>query len=832
MNLLKKLMWLLILSVVNLNAIEQTQPQLSRTNASKIKFINNSYLFNKGLILTVSEPIETTNFIATLPKVMCPNITYNGSKNLTYTFSQNPNGMTINDRGCIFWNAPLSEEGTTHSVSIEVSDGNKTKNLSFDIYVSQTRALQTEINNNLVSIVDQNTTLNGVKFRFLNNNPKIPTIRKVESQGLVAVQNGVQILSDYFYADENNTDDIEVLIPISLLPTKESIFDLTIYHYNTQYGWSSAGENLRTKDIDNITYAVMSIGSLKGVMFIGLIPEPKGSVSAQKIQFYYQKQIANPLTISVSDINCTPQSLLGITSYKLQKCTISNISDIAFMVKGFGTKLNKLNMWNPSTSIEQMMVWVGESRSEFDNLGIATFDKNITITLDGANGNLGYVSPNSIEKGKILHLANKNESKNQMHATVAHEYFHHAQAKTTRIFPIGSNIFDYYEEEEQWIIEGSAMWFEDYLYDNLNQYTRYLRQPLSKILEEGLTASTYAQQNYESSLFWKLASEKCKNLELNFKDIFYADFDNNPSIDIVQSVFNNSTCNFGNHLGEEKKSSLASAMLYYEYVTTQENKISLLDSNENDGNFSFEVAKVIPKSVFKYITHYPIVKNKIPAYGANSFKIKYEDINESELFLSIKTDEPLTLVGVRLEKDGTSTITKADNNFHFTTEANRVKKYFLRNEDVQGGLFITLLNATKEEVNILDLNITSRFERDNEHNIVIDHERGLMWQDEANTWLDSWYGAKRHCEALTLGNYNDWRVPSYDELIHILDLDGKNTYRYEIFEHLGPVGYWSLDRNGGIFPDSESAKVVNFGLATWIWINTSQNMNTRCVRTK
>ena len=143
-----------------------------------------------------------------------------------------------------------------------------------------------------------------------------------------------------------------------------------------------------------------------------------------------------------------------------------------------------------------------------------------------------------------------------------------------------------------------------------------------------------------------------------------------------------------------------------------------------------------------------------------------------------------------------------------------------------------LLNATREEVNILDINITSRFERDDEHNIVTDHQRGLMWQDETNTWLDSWYGAGRHCTALTLGDYDDWRVPTYDELIHILDLDGEDSYRYEIFEHLGPVGYWSLDTNGGVFPDSESARVVNFGLATWIWINTSAQMNTRCVRTK
>ncbi len=109
--------------------------------------------------------------------------------------------------------------------------------------------------------------------------------------------------------------------------------------------------------------------------------------------------------------------------------------------------------------------------------------------------------------------------------------------------------------------------------------------------------------------------------------------------------------------------------------------------------------------------------------------------------------------------------------------------------------------------------ITIRFQRDDTNNIVTDNKMQLQWQDTAETWLDSWYGANRHCENLTLGSLDDWRVPTYNELIQIIDRDGP-PYRYEIFEHLGPVGYWSTKREG-IYPTTEVTRVVNFGLSTW-----------------
>lgn len=61
-------------------------------------------------------------------------------------------------------------------------------------------------------------------------------------------------------------------------------------------------------------------------------------------------------------------------------------------------------------------------------------------------------------------------------------------------------------------------------------------------------------------------------------------------------------------------------------------------------------------------------------------------------------------------------------------------------------------------------------------NMVIDTKLGLMWQDNnaAKSIKKKWKVAKEYCQNLSFGKYNDWRMPSYDELISIIDYD-----RYE-----------------------------------------------------
>lgn len=59
-----------------------------------------------------------------------------------------------------------------------------------------------------------------------------------------------------------------------------------------------------------------------------------------------------------------------------------------------------------------------------------------------------------------------------------------------------------------------------------------------------------------------------------------------------------------------------------------------------------------------------------------------------------------------------------------------------------------------------------RFTREND--IVVNHEHGLMWQDDKSVHNSiDWNQANAMASQLRLGSYNDWRLPSLDELLSI-----------------------------------------------------------------
>lgn len=72
---------------------------------------------------------------------------------------------------------------------------------------------------------------------------------------------------------------------------------------------------------------------------------------------------------------------------------------------------------------------------------------------------------------------------------------------------------------------------------------------------------------------------------------------------------------------------------------------------------------------------------------------------------------------------------------------------------------------------LLTTNIQGEFIRDNTKEIVKDTVSGLMWQDNlASQTSDTWANAITLCEGLTLGGYNDWRLPNINELTSIVDI--------------------------------------------------------------
>ena len=117
--------------------------------------------------------------------------------------------------------------------------------------------------------------------------------------------------------------------------------------------------------------------------------------------------------------------------------------------------------------------------------------------------------------------------------------------------------------------------------------------------------------------------------------------------------------------------------------------------------------------------------------------------------------------------------------------------------------------------------------RDNNKDVVIDKIKALMWQDDIQTqsikikWLNS------YCKNLTLGNYNDWRVPNREELLSIVNYNKYTPSTYEIFEHIKPDNYWSSTIN---IHDENSMWTVNFDDGSTIFYPKSSKNSIRCVR--
>lgn len=79
--------------------------------------------------------------------------------------------------------------------------------------------------------------------------------------------------------------------------------------------------------------------------------------------------------------------------------------------------------------------------------------------------------------------------------------------------------------------------------------------------------------------------------------------------------------------------------------------------------------------------------------------------------------------------------------------------------------------------------------------ICQDTVRGTMWQIEASPTFFSWEQARQYAEALTLGGYTDWRLPSRGELYELHDLLALKMPSDCAILEVG--GYWSAAEQGG-----------------------------------
>ena len=115
----------------------------------------------------------------------------------------------------------------------------------------------------------------------------------------------------------------------------------------------------------------------------------------------------------------------------------------------------------------------------------------------------------------------------------------------------------------------------------------------------------------------------------------------------------------------------------------------------------------------------------------------------------------------------------------------------------------------------------------NSSDIVVDSDTGFMWQDSSNIVKKTWSEAKLYCDNLTLGTYDDWRLPHIDELMSISDKSRYSPTIKEIFTNTKSNWYWS---NTEYANDKTQAWVVTFSGGDALWRGKTNSLFVRCVR--
>jgi hypothetical protein len=113
--------------------------------------------------------------------------------------------------------------------------------------------------------------------------------------------------------------------------------------------------------------------------------------------------------------------------------------------------------------------------------------------------------------------------------------------------------------------------------------------------------------------------------------------------------------------------------------------------------------------------------------------------------------------------------------------------------------------------------------------VVLDRVTGLVWQRELDTVLRTYAEAKQHCDTLTLGGYDDWRLPSRIELVSILD-SRRTQPAIDVSAFPGTPNdwFWTSSLSPG---DAASAWYVYFYFGYPKTDLVSNQFSVRCVRT-
>ena len=553
--------------------------------------------------LKITPPVLEAPLLSMIPSALHVGTAYTGSGVVTYSLVQGPDGMKIDaSTGVLTWTPPLMMEGQQASIEVSATDGALNAGVTFTVQVAATRSLTTSVSDTAVTVT-QVGSLKDLRFTFPSTVPAGVTVTTVDSPDAPPVPNNIGRISDFFRVSPVQVpgDHITVTMPTTGLPAGVSPEAVRLYVWararealvdetgGSDREWASSSYGLKVLLPGAATVLVDRVG---GLSFVGYDVGAAEVIAHAADSSSLQPRVARSRALN-APVVCVPQPQEGgYSAVDTQICTLTgtdlNPSPIVVTVRGFRT-----NAWGyPRPAIEDLLGWLALANARFSAMGMSSDPRIDVIVEDFPRGSrcygmAGCTFSDTGEFFDVLHLARQDATfRADMEVVAAHEYFHHAQSRTMKKDSI--NLTPFVEHKEtNWIVEGTATWFEDEVFDDINSYRMVFTLPLRPILEDGL-GSKYSS-GYDYFAFWKMISSHCPGFSI--ADVINDVSDRTaPSLTGVADfkALHESpqwTCLYDQRFGDSNKY-LAAALTYYTWATTKLQAISMLDDGEKL-SFSF-----------------------------------------------------------------------------------------------------------------------------------------------------------------------------------------------------------------------------------------------------
>lgn len=509
-----------------------------------------------------------------------------GGDPLTLQLVEAPAGMTLDsESGVLSWLPPASAAGSSVTVNVRALNNHFEDSLQVDLQVADPTPIATSIDGRTLSVTEPGE-LEGVKFVFPNET-SIPlshvTISTVPASHAPAMPEEVIRLTEFFQVGPVEGLDglVTITIPARLLPNSSDAERLAVYVHSERAddvgepGWLALGTGLDLLPGGDASLQLKALGELSFVGLPDVPPESRrGALSRATVSGRPQA------TGGGVSVFCLPKLWTSLAqALTTVECTVSG--DVSMTVTARHYPRSRLF---PATTIEEVVRWIAAGNQEAGSLGLSA-DGRIEVVFErmARPSILGFVS--ILEDHRVLHINSEHDDAPSIKATVVHEYFHHAQSRT-RSAGLDSLIRKG-GKRGWWLTEGTAQWFEDEVFDELDSYRLTEPEPASAILRAGLDAHPNVSRPYSRFAFWKMVANRCPGFSV--PAVLNTDLSTDPTglKNLAARIASPAwACDFGPGFGASNRATLASALLYFSFVTAFKDDLPDLDPDEASFSFS------------------------------------------------------------------------------------------------------------------------------------------------------------------------------------------------------------------------------------------------------